>query len=390
MSKRFVTIFNDHVVLYVSLSKYSFERQFRPITSVMIVLDNIIFKLQTSGGISVVWYELIKGLLNRNLEFRCIEFVDTNNINRDRLSIPDNLILCRNPKLWRLKRYFNLRVDGMCDKFIFHSSYYRICSSKNAANVTTVHDFTYEYYCSGIKKWIHCRQKYNAIRKSDYIICISENTKKDLLKFLPDVAQKPIEVIYNGVSDDYYRIADREELSLPFAYNSYLLYVGSRDRYKNFRLSVEIAAATGLNLVVVGAPLRKDEFVLLNTLLGKDYYTVLNGLTNQRLNMVYNGAKALLYLSVYEGFGIPVLEAQKAGCPVVAYKMSSIPEIIGNTPLLINSLSIGQVVALIHKLDDAAYRDEIVSEGLKNASKYTWDRMSNRILDIYREILNKQ
>ena len=104
----------------------------------------------------------------------------------------------------RYKRYLPVTCKNVNESFIFHSSYFRISSNPNAINITTVHDFTYEYFYHGLHKWIHCWQKYYAIRKSKYVVCISENTKKDLLNFLPDVDEKKIHVIYNGVSDDYY------------------------------------------------------------------------------------------------------------------------------------------------------------------------------------------
>ena len=86
---------------------------------------------------------------------------------------------------------------------VFHSSHYRIAKNPKAYNVTTVHDFTYELFSKGLAQKVHSWQKFKAIRKADVIVSISENTKKDILRFLPDIDPDKIRVIYNGVSDDY-------------------------------------------------------------------------------------------------------------------------------------------------------------------------------------------
>ena len=121
-----------------------------------IILDNIIFSLQKSGGISIVWQELIKGILrNPIFSIYCVEYTVKGNIFRDKIHVPLNRIFHRSSCLLSIKRYFDVKIKDK-EPFIFHSSYYRICSNKKAINVTTVHDFTYEYYYSGIKKKIHC------------------------------------------------------------------------------------------------------------------------------------------------------------------------------------------------------------------------------------------
>lgn len=351
----------------------------------MIILDSIIFSLQKAGGISVVWHELIRGLLKSNLEFKCIEYGEMKNINRDNISIPKSLIMRRNHKFLCFKRYLNLRIDNIHDEFIFHSSYYRTCSNKNAINITTVHDFTYEYYYSGIKKWIHCWQKHSAIRKSDYIICISESTKNDLLKFLPEIDSRKIRVIYNGVSNDYFPI-ENINYSLPFDQFTFALFVGGRDDYKQFNLAVKALKNTNIKLVIIGKALTKKEIIFLNKELGVDSYKSINYASSEFLNILYNTAYCLLYLSMYEGFGIPVLEAQKAGCPVIAYNTSSIPEIIGETPLLLSKLDEGSVVECLNKLNNLDVRNKIIKDGMKNCLRFSWDKMYDETILLYKDI----
>ena len=94
---------------------------------------------------------------------------------------------------------------------------------------------------------------------------------------------------------------------------------------------------------------------------------------------------ALLYPSEYEGFGIPVLEAQRAGCPVIAYNASSIPEVIGNTPLLLNMLSIEAITKCFDILRRKEEREAIVYRGIENAKRFTWDRMYEQVIELYKE-----
>ena len=358
----------------------------------MVVLDNIIFSIQKSGGISVVWYELLERLLNNTrtkLKFLEYDNAIQYNLFRKLLPIPESCIIKYKSENIKIKRYFNPSFSYSGD-FIFHSSYYRTCKNKNAINITTVHDFTYEYYSHGLKKIIHCWQKHRAIRKSDYIICVSSNTKSDLLKFIPDVDIKKIRVIYNGVSKDYYPVADGELLNyMPFDPYTYVLFVGERKGYKNFELSVNAIARTNHKFVIVGKELSKKELELLGTTLGKERYNHVGRISNKELNLLYNGAFCLLYPSSYEGFGIPVIEAQRAGCPVIAYKSSSIKEIIGDTPLLIEELNINSILQKLSILNNGDIRSVIVKAGIENSKKYSWENMFIDVLNLYNEAWNR-
>ena len=204
-----------------------------------IIFDNIVFSLQKAGGISVFWYEIIsKLILDEEFDAYFIEYKNNRqNIFARELNINNSKIFQKTDLLLSVKRYLNICVK-MNKKFIFHSSYYRTNFNRKAINVTTVHDFTYEKYSKGIKRWLHCKQKYHAINKSDIIVCISENTKNDLLTYLPKTNINKIRVIYNGVSDDYFRLTENELNNTSNSF-SYVLYIGSRESYKRFDLAVK-------------------------------------------------------------------------------------------------------------------------------------------------------
>ena len=351
-------------------------------------IDNIIFSLQKTGGISVVWYEIIKRLLCSGVKVTFIEYSCVNNMQRMQLVVSPDSIIKYPSFMLRYKRYLPVTCKNVNESFIFHSSYFRISSNPNAINITTVHDFTYEYFYHGLHKWIHCWQKYYAIRKSKYVVCISENTKKDLLNFLPDVDEKKIHVIYNGVSDDYYPLESTPSFNLPYSYKSYLLFVGERRAYKNFKLVIESMCDKDWRIIIVGSALTQEEKTFLDSTIGNQCYYYAGRVSNKQLNILYNGSKALVYPSSYEGFGIPVLEAQKAGCPVIAYNASSIPEIIGDTPLLMNSLDKEELCSKLELLSDESLCSEVIQKGLENVKRFSWDKMYEQLMSLYEEAYN--
>ena len=115
-----------------------------------------------------------------------------------------------------------------------------------------------------------------------------------------------------------------------------------------------------------------------------NYYNLL--LTS--ILIIYNNAFCLLYPSKYEGFGIPILEAQQAGCPVIAYNSSSIPEIIGDTTLVFNDLEIDSILELFIIINNVDKRILIIQAGIKNASRFSWDKMAKNVTGLYIEALS--
>lgn len=352
----------------------------------MIYLDNIIYYLQKSGGVSVVWTELVSRLLYDNKNVCCLQYrKQPDNLFYNSLCLPrDKLFILRNICM-TIQRYLPLPLSSVKEPSLFHSSYYRYSTNPNVINITTVHDFTYEYFSSGIKAKLHRWQKFSAIRHSKFIICISENTKNDLLKFLPDIDPKRIKVIYNGVSDDYYQMKSPEKTLITST--PYVVFVGARTNYKNFDFTVRSLVGTRYHLKIVGNPLSRNELFFLNETIGVPNYSYAGRVTNQELNVIYNNAFALMYPSSYEGFGIPVLEAQKAGCPVIAYNSSSIPEIIGKTPLLLNDLDVNEVHNCFNILENESRRSAIVNDGLENVKRFSWDVMYSQVIQLYNEAL---
>lgn len=340
--------------------------------------------MQQHGGVSVLWGRLIDSILHANVESEFLEYHGGfKNQVRKSLKIPQTKIKWHLNYPLFLERWMNIKIYNE-KPFIVHSSHYRICKNRNAINITTVHDFTYERFSKGLQKKFHCWQKYKAIRNSDVIICISENTKRDLLFFLPDIDETKIKVVYNGVSDNYHQLSHKLE-----EYSDYILFVGGRHSYKNFNFAVEAVKKAGYKLLIVGNPLNNNEQLFLDKTLGIGNYKIIVHPDNEELNTIYNSVHCLLYPSSYEGFGIPVIEAQRAGCPVIALNASSIPEIIGNSDLLIDSLNTEEVTKKINLLKNKEIRKSEIDNGLTNSKRFSWDKMCKSYLSIYKNLLDK-
>ncbi len=348
-----------------------------------LLLDNIIFSLQKMGGISVVWENIIMALHKSDIPYECWEYSGAkNNIVRKEIKSFNHLF--KQSRALLIERYIN-PIVRIKERFIFHSSYYRICLNHNAINITTVHDFTYEKFCKGLSAYVHKIQKNYAIRHSDIIVCISNNTKKDLLEYLPDIDPRKIRVIYNGVSNDYHPVKTSRWNHL----GDYVVFVGSRQPYKQFDFTVRALKDTTFKLVIVGGELNEKERVLIHETLGEERYYYTGFLANAELNELYNQAFCLSYPSVYEGFGIPVLEAQRAGCPVIAYNASSIPEIIGDRTLLMNNLSIDEFHSKLQLLKNNVVRNTVIEAGLRNSHQYSWEKMGHEYIELYKELMTK-
>ena len=201
-----------------------------------IFIDNLL--LVDKGGIYIYFEELFKFLNKQNCSYH-VDFFD----------IPTKPIYPKNYSIKKKKYFERIRKSNVSGNFdIFHSSYYRIPRKKNIKVVTTVHDFTHQKYVKGLKSYLNMLIKMRAIRRSDAIICISENTKNDLLSFYKLKTNQEIFVIYNGISNDYKKLYLDD-----FSYEKYFLYIGHRTNYKNWYLALDLLEAQkDFNLIVVG------------------------------------------------------------------------------------------------------------------------------------------
>jgi glycosyltransferase involved in cell wall biosynthesis len=333
-----------------------------------ILLDNIIFNLQAHGGISVYWRELTRRLsLDRQNSIESVE---------EGKKIPTFV-----------KRFLpQLTTHSKAGPFIFHSSYYRICLARSAQNIVTVHDFTHRRLGGGLKNFLFIIQQSLAILKAARIICVSESTKSDLIKFFPKVDPGKIDVIYNGISEIYLSQAALRGPYSP-AGRKYVLFVGSRATYKNFYKVVAAVGRTDLNLVVAGSEqLSNAEKSELDQLL-PSRWSFAHRPSDEALVKLYSEALCLLYPSSYEGFGIPVLEAAACGVPAIVCRISSLPEVAGPSTFLINRPDVAQIYDALNQIQRGLWQADS-DGGREHALKFTWDNCYQKTMGCYLKALS--
>lgn len=348
-----------------------------------VILDHIVFWLQRAGGVSTYFNELATYLGGRPELFvnNILPAQPTNSIYVKWLGTLDGI---KDSRPIVLARYA-LAPSINEGPGVFHSSYYRRPKSNKLAKVITVYDFTYERYRGGLACFVHCQQKYKAIRSADIVICISECTKNDLLRFVPGVDPQKIRVIPLAASKEFAVLDGKENISPILLDRSFALYVGERKGYKRFDIAVgAVGMHNDLDLVIVGGQLAANEKKLLDRVLPGRWHFI-GQVDNTKLNLLYNSAHVFLYTSEYEGFGIPVLEAMQAGCPVICSNHASLPEVAGDAALTVKEHTVTSFSSAIAMMSDESQRSNHIMLGLKQAEKFAWDICCSRTLDAYRD-----
>jgi mannosyltransferase len=338
----------------------------------MLIVDGIIYSLQRHGGITVYFNELLSSAFDRGAIYRALVY-DGASSHVD--SLPGDVL--------KLERRFAERYRSCAvprNASVFHSSYYRL-PDRPVPIVTTVHDFTYERYANGPRRWVHSWQKFEAIRESAAIICISESTREDLLSFVGVRDDQSVHVIPNGVSKCFRPISIEPPLR-PF-----LLFVGERGGYKNFSLLLSaLAFLPDLEVHCLGGgPLHYAEIASSSPSV-RARVRHLGFVTDEALNKAYNQAVCLVYPSRYEGFGIPVVEAMKAGCPVVSVNCKAVIEIGGHALELLPEEDPRALALAVERLREPAYRAQRIAAGLERASIYDWKLCHDQTLAVYRSL----
>ncbi|WP_293374295.1 glycosyltransferase family 1 protein [Nevskia sp.] len=339
-----------------------------------LAFDGIIYTMQGQGGVNVYVNQLLARLI------------------RDGVDLGLHLyepVLARLPEAFGpsiryrgpariAERYRECRLKGK--PALFHSSYYRTPSVRGTPTIVTVHDFIYERYVKGPRRWVHSWQKLKAIRQADAVICISESTRNDLMEFVGEIPGQMVSVIHNGVGEEYFPMDLGAGQDRPF-----VLFVGQRRGYKNFRAALEaMNELPDFDLVCVGGGALKPEELAIVPERVRQQIRHAGFVSDSDLNRLYNQAICLLYPSAYEGFGIPVLEAMRSGCPVVCGPCTAVQEVGGDALTVAHALDRKTVAAAIRQTLDADKRKRIVEIGGKRAAMFSWEKTYQRTADTYR------
>ena len=349
----------------------------------IIIFDNIIFSIQKAGGISVYWTEILNYFIKSNHSIAFFNYTSDNMFSKKINFNKASNLNSRNISL-KYERYLNPSPISVNVKTIFHSSYYRVLKGKKIFNIVTVHDFTYEKKMKSFKRFIHIIQKRNALFSAKGIICISHNTKKDLIEIYPKLKNKKITVIYNSYDEENFF----HKKGNVFNCNN-VVFVGGRSGYKNFKTAVDaVSLSNELFLNIVGSELDNKEMDYLNLKLGSNRFKVYKYLKTNELNSLFNTSLCLLYLSEYEGFGIPIIESMASGCPVILLNTSSIPEIAGNAGIYVLNDSNSVFNKIIELKDNHKLREDYQKLGFENIKRFSWKDSCKKVEEFYEEVLS--
>ena len=234
------------------------------------------------------------------------------------------------------------------------------------------------------------------LAKATYVACISAATRADLLRLLGPEMTRCSEVVPLALNYPY-RPLSREEAQaqltragIELPHRGYILHVGSGLRRKNrealLRSAAEIRDAWPGQIVFAGEPLAPAERALAESLGVGDRVREISGPDNETLLALYASAHCLVFMSRFEGFGWPILEAQTAGCPVICSNRTSVPEVAGEGAFIHEPDDYAGIAGDILRLQVAGLRDQLVAAGSKNARNFSRGRMMGAYEDIYRRI----
>ena len=236
------------------------------------------------------------------------------------------------------------------------------------------------------------RLKMASVNRADHVICISENTKQDLMNFF-NTSEDKISVIHHGV-DNLFSLNQTSQDHLNLT-SPYILFVGSRDGYKNFALLLQAYANSSwlkANFSIIcfgGGAFTEQELTYASTLRLdlKNIRNVSGG--DQILSVLYRGASVLVYPSLYEGFGFPPLEAMASQCPVITSFSSCLPEIAGEAAEYFDPTNSDSLRCAIEKvLTSESYAKSLVERGNINVSRFSWDKCAKQTLSVYQSIIS--
>ena len=264
-----------------------------------------------------------------------------------------------------------------------------ILRKPNLKTVMTVHDLGVEYLPQfhQLKQEIYLKYitKYQ-LKSATKLIAVSKATKEDLVK-RAGINLKKINVVYEGFDKELFKPtkADRLVNSLM----PYYLFVGTIQPRKNLLRIITAFSKLGEgNLVIAGLRgwLSDDIYALPRKLGIEDKVKFLGYVPDEKLPALYCGAQALLFCSLFEGFGLPILEAQSVGCPVITSNVSSMPEVAGKGAIYVDPYSIQSIADGMIKIMNRDLRLKLKDLGFKNIKRFSWEKCAKETLEILENI----
>lgn len=371
-----------------------------------VTIDGIIYQIQSQGGISNLYDEILPRMCDED-DSLSIDLLTSGNcmktlpkhphINHHRLFPVDNFL--RPTRIWKSKRfdiraYFqNLEYQSRRGS-VWHSTSFTIPYKWKGPVITSVYDLIYfrfekNIFNNSIAEDYRMHQR-QCIERADLVLCISETTKLDLEKYLL-VDPGKIKVIHLAANPVFKQMYNTKDFPKPISTKPFFLYVGGRHLYKNFSNFLKAFSLWNckkeFNLVVVGNTWTQNEKILINELNLGNHVILLTNIDNKALSLLYNHAKAFVFPSLYEGFGIPLLESMACGCPVLASKIPTTIEVAGDCPVYFEPNNIDSIISALNIIIDEDYTSERVQKGLTRVGRFSWDITAHKTLNVYHELM---
>lgn len=240
------------------------------------------------------------------------------------------------------------------------------------------------------QKWI-----LSNLNSAKLIACVSKFTQESLLK-ISSLKKDEVKIILNGFNYQYsLRLNSKDYLQNLGINKPYILHVGGNQWYKNrlgvliifHKLLKQIPSNLSLKLIMVGKPLDVNLQNYINKYNLSSYIISLVSISNNDLEILYNCAEALIFPSLSEGFGWPVIEAQACGCPVVCSNKGALPEIVGDSALMASANDYKKLASHLHSiLTDSRIRKVLIQKGLDNVNKFNSERMIQQYCNLYKSL----
>jgi glycosyltransferase involved in cell wall biosynthesis len=281
---------------------------------------------------------------------------------------------------------------------------------KEYKSIVTVHDLTPmvfpKEFPKGIKGWIKWQMQKNALLKTEGIITDSYSSKKDIIKYV-GIPEDKISVVYLAAADNFAVLKKDEKLikeirlkhKLP---ERFCLYVGDVTWNKNLPRLIKAIKKTNFPLVMVGQALASKDFDKKNAW-NKDLITVqslaeedkniisLGFVSSEELVQIYKMCTVFVMPSLYEGFGLPILEAMASGAPVISSKEGSLSEVCQDAAFFVNAYSEDSIAEGIKKVfNNEKIREELIEKGTKNVLNFSWEKTAAETIQAYKKTLNEK
>jgi len=351
------------------------------------------------GGVGWHTYHLLKALIGLN---EGVEFVGYVNPGSLRNGVPqgwDGGQGIRWIEAGRLMMRWRGRLDGLD---LYHGTNFKMRTTGRCGGIVTIHDLWLERHPEYSPKLFGQRassaRTRREARRARTVITVSEFSAGEIASCY-GIPRERIAVIYNGVADDFRTSSDvqawsklRARIGLPT--DRFILFVGGADPRKNHRLLLKAYTAREARLkeyclVLVGDPHHRFGSMpeTIRALGLADRAICTDRLPIETIRLLYAHASLFVFPSLYEGFGMPVLEAMACGAPVVTSNRTALPEVAGDAAVLVNPDNDEELAeAMVLVLEDAGRRERLKAKGLERVKQFTWERAARQTLEVYREV----